>query len=167
MPFRALLVPLDGSPAGEQALPIAHMIAAQQGAAVHLVHVHTPNDSISIEGLPVFDEQLHSLGKEHERTYLDRIAQRLRADSPLDAVTVVLDHPIVPALLRYAGDNDIDLLVVMSHGHTGFARAWLGGVADTLVRNSAGAASACHNHPCSATAVDGAHFGATRRQRDE
>ncbi len=136
MPFRSILVPLDGSPEGEQALPVAQMIAAQQRSAVHLVHVHTPNDIISIEGMPVLDEQMHSLGREHEHVYLDRIAQPLRADASLNVTTAVLDHPVAPALLRYAGENDIELLVLSSHGHGGFAPAWLGSVADTLVRNS-------------------------------
>lgn len=136
MPFRALLVPLDGSQEGEQALPVAQMIAAQQRAAVHLVHVHTPNDPISIEGMPVLDAQLHSLGSQHEHTYLDRIAQPLRADASLVLTTAVLDHPVAPALLRYAGENDIDLLLLTSHGHGGFVPAWLGSVADALVRNS-------------------------------
>jgi nucleotide-binding universal stress UspA family protein len=112
------------------------MGAAQQRAAVHLVHVHTPNDTISIEGLPVLDEQLHSLGSQHEHVYLDRIAQRLRADAALDVTITVLSHPVAPALLRYAADNHIELLVLTSHGHGGFAPAWLGSVADTLVRNS-------------------------------
>lgn len=136
MPFRSILVPLDGSREGEQALPVANMIAAQQGAAVHLVHVHTPNDIISIEGMPVLDEQMHSLGREHEHVYLDRIAQPLRAEASLDVTTAVLDHPVAPVLLRYANENDIELLVLTSHGHGGFVPAWLGSVADTLVRNS-------------------------------
>jgi len=136
MPFRSLLVPLDGSPEGEQALPVAQLITGQQGAAVHLVHVHTPNDTISIEGMPVLDEQMHSLGREHEHVYLERIAQRLTDDAAANVITAVLDHPVVPALLRYAGDNDIDLLVLTSHGQGGFMPAWLGSVADALVRNS-------------------------------
>src|SRR3712207_6679338 len=104
--FQALLVPLDGSPSGEQAVPFAHMLAQQHNATVHLVHVHTPNDSVYIEGMPVIDEALHSLGKQHEQTYLERVAQRMFAEPPLPVTTAVLDHPVAPALLGYAGKHN-------------------------------------------------------------
>ncbi len=40
--FRNILVPLDGSPFGEHALPIAYAIARRAAANVHLVRVHEP-----------------------------------------------------------------------------------------------------------------------------
>src|SRR6476646_4587418 len=41
-PIRAILVPLDGSPFGEHALPLAAGIARRAGAKLRVVHVHTP-----------------------------------------------------------------------------------------------------------------------------
>src|SRR5690606_36424049 len=40
--FRNILVPLDGSPLSEQALPVAARLARAANATLHLVHVHTP-----------------------------------------------------------------------------------------------------------------------------
>ena len=42
---RAILVPLDGSAFGEQALPVALSIAQRAGARVRLAHVHTGADA--------------------------------------------------------------------------------------------------------------------------
>jgi nucleotide-binding universal stress UspA family protein len=38
--YRTILVPLDGSAFGEQALPVALGIARRAGATVRLAHVH-------------------------------------------------------------------------------------------------------------------------------
>jgi nucleotide-binding universal stress UspA family protein len=40
--YRSLLVPLDGSPPAEQALPVALSIARRTGAALNLVSVQVP-----------------------------------------------------------------------------------------------------------------------------
>ncbi|MBK8006188.1 MAG: universal stress protein [Gemmatimonadetes bacterium] len=39
-PYRSILVPLDGSPFSEQALPLAFAIAARSGALVQVAMVH-------------------------------------------------------------------------------------------------------------------------------
>jgi nucleotide-binding universal stress UspA family protein len=47
--FRSLLVPLDGSPFGEQALPFALSVARLAGATVQLVHVLVnPHSAVAI-----------------------------------------------------------------------------------------------------------------------
>lgn len=143
--YRAILVPLDGSPLSEHALPLAFAVAQRCNARLHLVHVHqwataTP---IVVEGMPVVDEQLHSLGKAHERAYLERLCDRVVTDATVSTQTAVLDRSEPPdesiahALMRYAATNEIDLIVMATHGRGGLARAWLGSVADALVRQSA------------------------------
>lgn len=42
--YRLIVVPLDGSPCGERALPLATRIARHTGAALELVHVHRAAD---------------------------------------------------------------------------------------------------------------------------
>ena len=71
--YRSILIPLDGSPLSEYALPVACDIARRSGAALRLVHVHvraTP-DPIYVEGLPVIDERMQSHDIDHERAYLE------------------------------------------------------------------------------------------------
>src|ERR671924_671750 len=80
--YRSILVPLDGSPLSEYALPTACDIARRSGAILRLVHVHmpaTPNP-IYVEGLPVIDERMQSLDRDHERVYLERIRDRIIAE---------------------------------------------------------------------------------------
>ncbi len=135
--YRSMLVPLDGSPESEQALPLARSLALHADAALHLVHVHVPLAPSYAEGRPVIDAELHSRAREHERTYLQTLAERLALPSDVPVTVVNPDGPVVPTLLQYATANAIDLIVMTTHGRGGLARAWLGSVADALIRHSA------------------------------
>lgn len=143
--YRTLFVPLDGSPLGEAALPLAALVARRAGATVHLVHVAHPSATpIAIEGLPVIDAQLHSLGARHDKVYLERIAARMQLDGPLAVVTTVLDPhtaegdllPVPVLLARHLAAIEADLLVLTTHGYGGFTHFWLGSIADALLRLS-------------------------------
>jgi nucleotide-binding universal stress UspA family protein len=144
--YRSILVPLDGSSLSEYALHVACDIARRSGAALRLVHVHrhAAPDPIYVEGLPVIDERMQSLGKDHERAYLERIRDRISAEQGL-RVTIALHDPanqvgrdttIADALAADAAATDTDLVVMTTHGRGGLARFWLGSVADTLVHVS-------------------------------
>ncbi|MCS6882277.1 MAG: universal stress protein [Oscillochloridaceae bacterium] len=135
--FRTILAPLDGSKIAEQALPTAARIARTSGASLHLVHVHADDarDPIFVNGLPVIDEHLHSLAAEHERVYLERVAATIASDD-LEPMAVRLSGPVVRTLLRYARDVNADLIVLTTHGRSGFDRLWLGSVAESLARQA-------------------------------
>jgi nucleotide-binding universal stress UspA family protein len=144
--YRSILVPLDGSSLSEYALPVACDIARRSGAALRLVHVHmraTP-DPLYVPGLPVIDEGLHSLDRDHERTYLERIRDQIIAEQDL-RVTITIrapasrtgrETPIAAVLAADVAETDTDLIVMTTHGHGGLVRFWLGSVADTLVHVS-------------------------------
>lgn len=135
--FKAIIVPLDGSALAEQALPTAARLARATDAALHLVHAHVAAspDPILIEDLPVVDEELRSLAAEHEQVYLERAAATLGGDG-LEVVVARLDGHGSPvrALCSYARDREAGLIVMTSHGHSGFAHLWLGSVAESMVR---------------------------------
>jgi nucleotide-binding universal stress UspA family protein len=144
--YRSILVPIDGSPLSEYALPIASDIARRSGATLHLVHVHmhvTPAP-IYVEGLPVIDEHLQSLGKVHEHAYLEGIRDQLATELDLPITVAVLDsldanvrdRTIPDMLASYAVTANTDLIVMTTHGRGGLARFWLGSVADALIRVS-------------------------------
>jgi nucleotide-binding universal stress UspA family protein len=134
--YRTLMVPLDGSELSARALPVADTIARRDDARLHLVHVASPAQVLYIAGLPVIDEQLHSLRRQHEQAYLDQAVAALPPDSAARTRTSLLEAPIVPALLDAIAREHVDLVVLTSHGAGGFERAWLGSVTDALIRHS-------------------------------
>src|SRR5713226_5882609 len=124
--FRSLLVPLDGTPFGEQALPLAISVARRTGATIHLVHVHIP---------PSDSEKTAREGE--EGTYLDGVAERVANRAPdIRLGTAIIAgterDSVASALVQHAGKTRTDLLVLRSHERGGLARWWYGNVADDL-----------------------------------
>jgi nucleotide-binding universal stress UspA family protein len=135
--YHSILVPLDGSAFAEQALPIAVSIAKPSGAKVTLVRAWDPsNYRSSSELTPPF------LGAEtHDRTvattYLDTIASRLRSADAISVDSAVLAGRAADAIIECQTRVGADLIVMTTHGLTGWSRAWLGSVADAVVRTNA------------------------------
>jgi nucleotide-binding universal stress UspA family protein len=129
--FRTVVVPLDGSPLAEHAIATATMLAERAGAEVVLVRAH--------------QLLLHDLGdqlaleqamREEAQDYLDRTAAGIRGEIGLTPRTSLLDGPPAHAICEFVHGLKDPLLVMSTHGRTGFSRAWMGSVADGVVRNS-------------------------------
>jgi nucleotide-binding universal stress UspA family protein len=127
---KTILVPLDGSPLAEQGLDFAISLARAARAKLRLALVHEPAALKS--GAIVHVEA--SL-RRAERAYLDRTVERLTRKGLGSVTSVVLTGRPGHELVRYAEERDPDLVVLATHGRGGLERAWLGSVADHLVRN--------------------------------
>jgi nucleotide-binding universal stress UspA family protein len=134
-PLRSLMVPLDGSPLSQQALGIAAGIARREAAALHLVTAIAPRSTLPIEaGSSVPDYAVEQAVHDGFRRYLDDQAEAVRRREPGVPVSCsVLDGPVVGALAQHARYEDIDLIVMTTHGWGGLKRLWLGSVAQALV----------------------------------
>jgi nucleotide-binding universal stress UspA family protein len=134
--YLSVLVPLDGSPFGEQALPLALSIARRAGATIHLVHVHNPAVmpyTSTIAPAPT-REPLHVQQERDEQVYLEGIAARLRSAASVPIHPVLIKGEVVPMLRATATSVEADLVVMTTHGRGVLGRFWLGSVADQLVR---------------------------------
>jgi nucleotide-binding universal stress UspA family protein len=142
--YRSILVPLDGLPSSEQALPIASAIADRCGATIHLAHVHTLyGPIISIDGLPVIDDQLRSLARDHDLAYLERTRERLQSMTSSPVACALLEPTAtggdehIPALLtRHAAAIQSDLIVMGTRALGPLLRLLVGGVTTSLGRAS-------------------------------
>jgi nucleotide-binding universal stress UspA family protein len=135
--IRTMVVPVDGSAFSEHALPVALDAARRAGAQLHLVHVHEPAARLSPDGLGVFDARTDALIREQEMEYLSSLAHRCMEKSGISPRTDLLDGPVPTAVSAYAAEVDADLVVMTTHGRGGISRAWVGSVADALVRRAA------------------------------
>src|SRR5262249_22151275 len=131
--IRSLLVPLDGSPFAEQALPLALSLARRAKATVHLARVHIPADLILPEGvvLPDADPTVRA----GEQKYLEGVSRRLAAETGLAVTATLLDGPVPESLGERAEAAGAALVVLTTHGRGTLGRFWLGSVADALVRH--------------------------------
>jgi nucleotide-binding universal stress UspA family protein len=131
-PFRSILVPLDGSALAENALPVAKSFADAFNSKLHLIRaVPIPMLDEDMPGEAIYTPDLLDSMVSSARTYLTSAASRLA--SPEGARLDVLVGPPAPQIEDYATLNNIDLVVMTSHGRGGIARAALGSVTDRLL----------------------------------
>lgn len=129
--LRSILLPLDGSRLAEEALPFAVSLADRTGAALHLVTVHVPIPRGAIsESDPDWDSDY----RDRQAAYVKEVADRLEQGGQPRPRAELREGEAADELVAYIGEADIDLVVLATHGRGGVERAWLGSVADRLVR---------------------------------
>lgn len=134
-PFQSILVPLDGSATAEQALPLATEVAQRARAKIRLALVHQTLIAPVHLGTERLYTSIELSVRKSEREYLRGWAERIRESSGRPVTAVTLTGSIAPALEQYVRDNSIDLVVMTTHGRGPLRRAWLGSVADHMVRS--------------------------------
>jgi len=125
--FDDVLVPTDGSACARAAVGYAGDLADRYGARVHVLCVADSR---------TFDSAPHRERMENER---EAVAERARTE--LSEGGIAVDHAVrvgVPyeAILDYAAEADVDLVVMGTHGRTGVERYLLGSVTEKVVRLS-------------------------------
>ncbi len=128
-----LLVPIDGSPQAQNALTYA--LETFPDAHIVVAHVLTPADSgVNPDGL-VGD--VSSIVDAQTRLAEELFAKaKSRAGDGRTVDTELLAGRPAREIVRYAEDNEIDQVIMGSHGRDGAARLLLGSVSETVVRRS-------------------------------
>jgi len=129
--FKKILVPLDQSTLAEQALGTAQAIAQASRGEIGLVLAHR---------MPPYSGDLAASWSDvrdpEEAVYIRRIADEVARGARVVVGGTVATGAPVETICRRAREIDADLIVMTSHGRTGFSRAWLGSVADGVVRSA-------------------------------
>jgi nucleotide-binding universal stress UspA family protein len=134
--YHSIVVPLDGSPFGEQALPLALSIAQRAEVPIDVVHVHVPLAPMYAESAAGLETTLDPRIRDQEEAYLNDIVKRIAAVSRCRICTKLLDGSVADAIREHAQARSADLIVMTTHGRGPFSRFWLGSAADQLVRRS-------------------------------
>lgn len=90
MTLRSILVPLDGSPFGEHALPYALGLARRAQAKLELAHTQEPVSAFDVPAVSTPEEDWRATEQAH--AYLAEVAQGVKAASPSVVVTTTLLH---------------------------------------------------------------------------
>ncbi len=132
---RKILVATDFSPGAARALEVALAVAAPGKAEVHVVH------ALEIP-LPMFEPYAVALPPEligaARKTAQDKLAvisNKIRAQG-LGGTTHLGEAPASMCVAERAKELAADLVVIGTHGHTGFKRFLLGSVAERTVKES-------------------------------
>lgn len=121
-----ILVPLDGSKLGELALNYAAELAKSMNSEVHLLSV------------------CDRIGEEYRNmcsVYLEKVSEGLRSSLQGAIIlpkvqAIVIDGQPDTKILDYAIENNIDLIVLVSHGHSGIMPWATGSTASKIIQKS-------------------------------
>lgn len=133
--LKRILVPTDFSEFSKIAADYACELAAKFDAELHLLHVlqshptATPRFAMGL-ALPGSVQESRADAEEALASVVDPQRRKGRT-----IVRVVEGAPFVQ-IVRYARENEIDLIVVGTHGHSGLVHVLMGSVAENVVRKS-------------------------------
>jgi nucleotide-binding universal stress UspA family protein len=129
--FKNVLFATDFSTYSNAALPYALAIAHQYGAKLYAAHALSSEEYLfaTPESWPALFQQRD----QQQQAEAARLEQCLRG-VPHQVLSPVGDIPDV--LFRLVRDNDIDLLVLGTHGRTGLMRLLMGSVAEKIFRQA-------------------------------
>lgn len=135
--YKKILVPLDGSEFSECILEHVRSVATGcQVPEVVLLRVIEPFDHRIYNVPGERRRDIQEKGKAVAGEYLARVAGNLKQDGVAAEVAVSEGEP-ADEILRYAGQNRVDLIAMSTHGRSGISRFAFGSVADKVIRNSA------------------------------
>jgi nucleotide-binding universal stress UspA family protein len=129
-----VMVPLDGSPSAEAALPWAIQLARQTGGEVRLVGVHAP-PAVLLDGETLAAVVPDEPVRQKEIDYFAGVQGRLKA-AGVPAAADLLDGGVVTSLAAYAAHLRPAWIVMLSHARGALARFFLGETATEFVRES-------------------------------
>jgi nucleotide-binding universal stress UspA family protein len=136
-PPQTIIVPLDGSTLAERALPIATSLAGRLGAHLLLTRIvaaYSPAPTV-VMGAGADDYVMIPAEDADARRYLEGQVHALCSDH-IDAVSVLGSGDPGGEVVKLASSTPECLVVMSTHGRSGFQRLMLGSVADRVVRES-------------------------------
>jgi nucleotide-binding universal stress UspA family protein len=140
--WRRIMVPLDGSPLGEQVLPLATSIAQRARAELVLVQV-VPWEGDVVLAEPGYLTRMQDLveARHEAQRYLDSVHARLlpeyldserEGESTLMITKKVLSGGVATRIADWALEQRVGLIVMATHGRSGLSLWALGSVADAV-----------------------------------
>lgn len=135
LPFKKILSPTDFSEPSLHALNAARELALASGAEIVLLHVVSPTPIISSPGdmqgmdTATYLEQMLARARES----MDRTVREMLPEA-LPARSLVFTGSPGDEIARAASEEAVDLIVIATHGLTGWRRFVFGSVTERVVR---------------------------------
>ena len=138
--YQKILIPLDGSELAECSLSHAKVIA--KGCNASELIVFRAIEPLSAQTISAIAEAGNNLlgkaeyeNKKEAQDYISKMASTLKAEGfPARGVTTNGKPP--DEIIDYSHKNNIDLIVMSTHGRSGISRFYFGSVAEKVSRHS-------------------------------
>jgi nucleotide-binding universal stress UspA family protein len=141
--LKKILVPTDFSPHASVALRFAEDLAKRSGASLCLLHAYEVTPYVLPEGVPMYDAALIARLREELGKHLELLKEETLKAGVAHVETKLVEGNPARQIALTAEQWGASLIVMGTHGRTGFAHLLLGSVAEKVVRKS----------PCAVIAV--------------
>lgn len=134
--IQRILLPTDFSTISTAATKYACELATKFDAELHLLHtleihpVATPDFGMGL-ALPRYAEESRAVAEKSMSGLLDSAWSKGRK-----VVQAIVEGSPVKEIVSYARTQNIDLIVISTHGRTGLAHVLMGSVAENVVRSA-------------------------------
>ena len=133
--YKKILVPLDGSPLAEAALPHAEAIAKSEGAEIVLLRVPMMPTTEFFAREPTLAVKIHEEEQAEAIKYINMKVEELKKDH-IKVTAVTQEGPVPDTILSVAEETHADMIAMSTHGRTGIQRWLMGSVADRVVHHA-------------------------------
>jgi nucleotide-binding universal stress UspA family protein len=142
--YKKILACLDGSELAEQILPFAVEQAFHFNSKLVLLRIYSEPGfvGLAVPGFPAMKLETGGVEKQLKKEeaesmqYLNSVAENLLAQKGLKADCAAAMGVPGETIVKYAADNNIELITLATHGRSGPGRVILGSVADYVIRNA-------------------------------
>lgn len=135
--YHKILVPLDGSNEAECVIPHVETLAKTGPAEIEIISIVQPVEIPSKGRIAISEDDLKNITddiKAESHKYLDQIAARLQR-SGIKVHPIILTGKPAESLIEYIENNDIDLVIMATHGRSGITRLFWGSIAEKVLRS--------------------------------
>jgi len=130
--FNKILLPLDGSALAERAIDQAEDLGKMSGAEILLLRVVPAPLGKAPESGQAEESKAFAESVSRAKAYLEKVAGRLAGKSVKTRILVPSGEAHIE-ILRAAHNEDVDCIVMSTHGGTALERALLGSTAEKVV----------------------------------
>lgn len=129
--YENVLVPTDGSDGMDRVVEHAIHVALMAESTLHVLHVV----DTAVAPLDSHSQSTYDWMEAARRASVVAIRDRA-LDAGIHTIETVRRGTPYREILEYAAENDVDLVVIGTHGRTGLRRTLLGSTAERVVRLS-------------------------------
>ncbi len=137
--IKNIVVATDFSECSDAAVAYARALAGQFGGRLHVLHCVEFIGAADVAGIGVYSTSAPDVLQELEADAYDRLSRLFSArdrDELCVKTIVTSNAPPAAAIVDYAAHEEIDLIVVGTHGRRGLSHLLLGSVAERVVRDA-------------------------------
>jgi nucleotide-binding universal stress UspA family protein len=137
--IQTILVPIDFSPLSIKAVAEARRVAEHFGAVIHLAHIAPQHYPAEFMGPVITSGKVVESFEEHQQKSLSEQLEEVARQhdlSPSTRTHVCVAASVFHEICRLAQELAADMIVMPTHGRTGFQHVFLGSTAERVVQHA-------------------------------